>query len=119
MASKSFFDPTSSFTHPLLPLKKSEEVKCPSLCKISDYLEVVLVEGKGLGVVAVQDIGSCTLLFAESPAGIALANPLRSADSNQSILEACRQMTPETRARFFALHEAPRPFETKEMRIVS
>lgn len=118
MASKSIFDPTRSFAHPLL-LRKSQQAHFSSRRRISEYLEVIPIQGKGLGVVAVRDVSSCTLLITESPAGIALGSPLLRSASNQSILEACCKMTPETRARFLALHEAPRPFETREMRIVS
>jgi len=118
MASRVIFDPSSCFSHFLINrLKKAHDVPAPTLRQFSDYLKIVPIEGKGFGVVAIKDIEPCTLLFAEAAAGAALVDPASLTASNESILQAVSHMTPEIRARFYALHEGPRPFITREMRI--
>jgi hypothetical protein len=115
MASRAIFDPGNCFSHPLLPLRQQNAKS--STGKISDSIEVVPIEGKGLGTVATRNIEAFTLLYTESPAGIAVEQPRQPHITMVSIAEACRKMAPDIRARFDALHEGSRPFQTREMRI--
>lgn len=113
MASRTIFDPASCFpAHPLLPKQPSHTKTSPAR-KISEYLEIVPIQGKGFGTIATKDISAYTLLFTDSPAGTAPCQPLESAP----ITQATRLMPPLIKARFDALHEGARPFETREMRI--
>jgi hypothetical protein len=116
MVSRAIFDPADCFKHSLLPLRQ-QSVKSPTARKISDYIEIIPIEGKGLGTVATRDIEAFTLLYTESPAGIAVEKPRQPHITMASIAEACRKMGPDIRARFDALHEGSRPFQTREMRI--
>jgi hypothetical protein len=116
MASSAIFDPADGFKHSLLPLRQPS-AKSSTARRISDYIEIIPIEGKGLGTVATQDIEAFTLLYAESPAGIAIENPRQLHITMVSIAEACRKMGLDIRARFDALHEGSRPFQTREMGI--
>jgi hypothetical protein len=116
MASRAIFDPANCFSHPLLPLRQ-QSAKSSTARRISDYIEVIPIEGKGLGTVAIRDIEAFTLLYTESPACIAVEKPRQPHITMAAIAEACRKMAPNIRARFDALHEGSRPFQTREMRI--
>jgi hypothetical protein len=65
MASRAIFDPSRCFPHLLLPSQPST-AKVPQARRISDCLEVVSIDGKGLGVVATRYVEAYTLLY-ESP----------------------------------------------------
>lgn len=85
--------------------------------QISKYLKVVAIEGKGLGTVATQDIEPYTCLLSESPIAIVEETFRDLAKDKDAIATAYRALSPGNRARFDALHEAPLPLETREMRI--
>jgi hypothetical protein len=64
MASRAFFDPAGCFpaAHPLFAGQAPDRKVSPAR-KISEYLEIVSIEGKGLGVIARKDVDAYTLLF--------------------------------------------------------
>ncbi|KUJ07693.1 uncharacterized protein LY89DRAFT_677479 [Mollisia scopiformis] len=112
MASRSFYDLSTcclSLAHPS-PFETS-----PSR-QISKYLKVVPVDGKGLGVVATQDIKPFTLLLAECP-DIADLDDRDRPKEIASVAAAYRRMSPIVRTRFNELHEAKSKSETRELRI--
>jgi hypothetical protein len=116
MASRVIFDPSSCFQHPLLPVRPSS-TKVPQARRVSDYLEVIPIEGKGPGTVTTQDVEVGTFLHTESLAATIWGKILDRPHSMEFIAQAYRHMTSDIRAHFDALHERTRPFETREMRI--
>jgi hypothetical protein len=116
MASRAIFDPSSCFPHPLLP-GRPLSAKAPQARRISDYLEVIPIEGTGFGTVATQDVEVGTFMHTESPAAIIWGKILDRSQSMEFIAQAYNRMTQEIKARFDALQEGTRPFETREMRI--
>jgi SET domain-containing protein len=117
MASRATFDPASCFpSHPLLPNQPSTSKSSPAR-KISDYLEIIPIQGKGYGTVATKGISAYTFLFSESPAGYTAYNPRNLPQETASVAQAHRHMSPSIRARFDTLHEGAHPFSTRELRI--
>lgn len=120
------------------PRKYSEHHRPKPHYRISEYLRIATIKGKGLGVVATKDIEACTLIFAEPPAACSFdynlalqsilskffrtrglsrfkfvlinkAHDFASFLTKRNILRSCQLMTPETRARFHSLHAAEDP----------
>lgn len=117
-ACRALFDPDNCFsaTHPFLISPAPNEQESPART-VSEYLEIVPIEGKGFGTVARKDAEAFTLLFSEAPAAIAITDQLDRPREVAAIGQAYRRMSPSIRARFDTLHEGSRPFKTREMRI--
>ena len=94
----------------VFPLLTSKQGKPSPARKISDYLEVLTIEGKGFGVVARKDVDAYTLLCSESPVAISRGDQLNRPLEMAFIAQAYRRMAPEIRALFDALHEDLRSF---------
>ncbi|CZR65175.1 uncharacterized protein PAC_15075 [Phialocephala subalpina] len=117
MASRTIFNPTKCFPpHPLLSRHLSTTTFSPAR-KICPLLEIVPIDGRGFGTIATQEIKPYTLIFSESPVGIAQYNPLDRYQEQVSIAAAHSAMSFGQKAGFDSLHEGVRPFSTKEMRI--
>jgi hypothetical protein len=101
-------------SHILLPGRASS-AKVPQARRISDYLEIIPIEGKVFGTVATQDVEAYTFLHTESPAATVREKIIDRPQSMEFISQAYQRMMPEIRARFDALHEGSCPFKTREM----
>lgn len=111
LASKSFSESPESAQQ----LMHSRSPKTKRL-KISEYLEVVPVAGKDLGVTAFRDIPAYTTILKETPAAVARHHRTE-IETCGAIIDACSQMTPNVRAQYETLHEGTRPFNSQHVRI--
>jgi hypothetical protein len=108
--SKSFFDSSNN------PQLSRPHLSDPSRLKISDYLEIVPIKGKGLGVIALKDIPAYTTIHKEFPAAVAERFPTE-IETYSSISEACRQLAPRIRTQFETLHQGTNLGDSQDVRI--
>lgn len=111
LASKSFSEsPESAKQSVHFQPQKTKRIK------ISEYLEVVPVVGKDLGVIAFRDIPAYTTILKETPVAVARHHRTE-IETSGAITDACNQMAPSIRAQYETLHEGTRPFSSQHVRI--